>query len=215
MTTPTASQPRGVPVGGRFAPTTHAETSVALGGPAAQPDFVVGRLRSLGFLDQLNDDHIHAVTAKLNESLDFSDRNIEEAPSWCTSWTTATPPQPPEKRRPGWTSCSNWGRRTRPTPWSSSGQPRWPRPPTHPATLRRRRCRTGRRSPCRQRTPGCSEETSSNGWKSAAGVRPRLHQRLPAGHPGDPVPGQPSLHRRGGLHALRRRRLRQQLSNRR
>jgi hypothetical protein len=76
MTT-SARQPRGIPVGGQFAATTHSEPSVALA-PAVQPDFVADRLRNLGFLDQLSEDHIHGVTAKLNESLDFTDRNIEE-----------------------------------------------------------------------------------------------------------------------------------------
>jgi hypothetical protein len=78
MTTTTARQPKGIPVGGQFAATAHAEPSVVLGAPSARPDFVTDRLRHLGFLDQLTGDHIQSITEKLNESLDFSDRNIEE-----------------------------------------------------------------------------------------------------------------------------------------
>lgn len=78
MSTPTARQPRGIPVAGQFAPTTHAEPSLSLGAPSVQPDFVRDRLRQLGVLDHLTEAHVAAVTEKLNESLDFSDRNIEE-----------------------------------------------------------------------------------------------------------------------------------------
>lgn len=78
MTTSTARQPRGIPVGGQFAPTTHAEPSLSLGAPSVQPDFVRDRLRQLGVLDHLTEAQVAAVTGRLNESLDFSDRNIEE-----------------------------------------------------------------------------------------------------------------------------------------
>ncbi|GAA4034610.1 hypothetical protein GCM10023063_18440 [Arthrobacter methylotrophus] len=77
MTT-SARQPKGVPVGGQFAATAHAEPSVALRAPAVQSEFVTDRLHNLGLLDQLTDDQIHGVTTKLNDSLDFTDRNIEE-----------------------------------------------------------------------------------------------------------------------------------------
>ncbi|QOT19338.1 hypothetical protein [Paenarthrobacter sp. YJN-5] len=78
MSTPAARQPRGIPAGGQFAATAHSEPSLSLSAPSVQPEFVRDRLRHLGVLDQLTESHIHDVSVKLNESLDFTDRNIEE-----------------------------------------------------------------------------------------------------------------------------------------
>lgn len=76
MSTSTARQPRGIPVGGQFAPTTHTEPELRLGAPTVAPEYVGGRLKELGLSSHLNLDQLDEIASRLNESKDFSDRNI-------------------------------------------------------------------------------------------------------------------------------------------
>jgi hypothetical protein len=76
MSTPSARQPRGIPVGGQFAPTTHAEPSVDLGAPTVSPDFVAARLEQRGLLEGHVAPYLEQIVERLNESRDFSDPNI-------------------------------------------------------------------------------------------------------------------------------------------
>lgn len=77
MTSITRRQPVGTPVGGQFASTAHPESNVSLSRPAVHAGFAESRLRDLDLAGRLDSEQIAEVTARLNESLDFSDRNIE------------------------------------------------------------------------------------------------------------------------------------------
>lgn len=76
MNTPTARQPRGIPVGGQFAHAAHAESAVSLQAPTVGPDFVAGRLEEFGLPTDITGQHLDQVVDRLNYSRDFSDVNI-------------------------------------------------------------------------------------------------------------------------------------------
>ncbi|ACL41958.1 hypothetical protein Achl_4007 (plasmid) [Pseudarthrobacter chlorophenolicus A6] len=77
MTTPTARQPRGIPAGGQFAATTRTEPSLILSAPVVAPEYVEHRLAELGLGAHLSVDQINEVSTLLNDSKDFTDRNIQ------------------------------------------------------------------------------------------------------------------------------------------
>lgn len=77
MTSLTKRQPIGTTAGGQFAPTAHPESNVSLSRPTVGADFAESRIRDLDLAGRLDSEQITEVTTRLNESLDFSDRNIE------------------------------------------------------------------------------------------------------------------------------------------
>ncbi|WP_354214886.1 hypothetical protein [Arthrobacter sp. UYCo732] len=77
MSTSTPRQPKGIPVGGQFAATTHTEPSVSLGAPTVAPEYVGTRLKELGLSAHLNLDQLDEIASRLNDSKDFTDRNIQ------------------------------------------------------------------------------------------------------------------------------------------
>ncbi|HEX9227462.1 MAG TPA: hypothetical protein VF885_12540 [Arthrobacter sp.] len=64
--------------GGQFAEKHQSEaTNVSLAGPpAVSPDFLAWRLEQHGYAQHLSPEHVEDITARLNESLDLSDKNI-------------------------------------------------------------------------------------------------------------------------------------------
>ena len=64
--------------GGQFAEKHQSEAAnVSLAGPpAVSPDFLAWRLEHHGYAQHLSPDDIHDIAARLNESLDLSDKNI-------------------------------------------------------------------------------------------------------------------------------------------
>lgn len=71
-------QPRGIPAGGQFAATAHNESSISLIAPSVEPRYVGNRLEDQGLVAYFNLDQLNEVAARLNDSKDFSDRNIHD-----------------------------------------------------------------------------------------------------------------------------------------
>ena len=69
-------QPKGVPVGGQFAATTHAEPSLNLGAPQINPRWVGSQLSAMGYGDLLGRDQGDELVQRLNDGRDFSDDTI-------------------------------------------------------------------------------------------------------------------------------------------
>lgn len=76
MTISHARQVRGTSIGGQFRATLHSEAPVVLGAPSVNKTFVEDRARELNRFDYLNSSQCDEITARLNDSRDFSDRNI-------------------------------------------------------------------------------------------------------------------------------------------
>lgn len=63
--------------GGQFAEKLQSEAAnVSLGPPAVSPDFLAWRLEHHGYAQHLSPEHVDDIAARLNESLDLSDKNI-------------------------------------------------------------------------------------------------------------------------------------------
>lgn len=77
MSTSTTRQPKGIPVGGQFSATTHTEPTLSLGAPTVAPEYVGTRLKELDLSAHLNLDQLDEIASRLNDSKDFTDRNIQ------------------------------------------------------------------------------------------------------------------------------------------
>lgn len=77
MTITPARQAKGISIGGQFRAADHKESDVTLGAPSVDRGFVVTRSRDLDTFDYLSVDQFNEITARLNESRDFSDRNMQ------------------------------------------------------------------------------------------------------------------------------------------
>ena len=78
MTTPTARQPKGIPVGGQFAATTHNEPTVALGGPRVDAGYVAEVLGALPWHRTTSPEMTEEIAERLNRSRNFSDQNVSD-----------------------------------------------------------------------------------------------------------------------------------------
>lgn len=78
MTTQSARQPKGVPVGGQFAATTHAEPSLGLAGPRVDAGYVSEVLRALPWRRTTSTEMTEEIAERLNRSRNFSDQNVAD-----------------------------------------------------------------------------------------------------------------------------------------
>lgn len=77
MTT-SARQPRGIPVGGQFAATAHAESGLTLNGPRVDASFVHGVLSENLLHRTSTPEMTEEIVARLNASRNFSDQNVAD-----------------------------------------------------------------------------------------------------------------------------------------